>query len=69
MNIIHHIFIVNIRAIAVFDLQGNILKGTLNSRTATRLVREWIDLHSIELEEDWNLAMKGKEIKKIAPLN
>jgi len=54
---------------AVFDLHGNILKGGLNSRTATMLVREWIDLHHVELEEDWNLAENGKEIKKIEPLN
>ena len=54
---------------AVFDFNGNILKGTLNSRTATKLVREWIDLHVEELEEDWNLARAGKEMKKIDPLN
>lgn len=54
---------------AVFDFNGNTLKGTLNSRTATKLVREWIDLHVEELEEDWNLARAGKEMKKIEPLD
>ena len=44
------------------------MKGTLNSKTATRLVREWIDLHLDELEENWKLAKAGKELKKIAPL-
>jgi hypothetical protein len=34
----------------------------------TRLVREWIDLRLNELEEDWELARTGKEIKKIDPL-
>lgn len=53
---------------AVFDFQGNILKGNLSSRTATKLVREWIDLHLEELEEDWKLARENKEIKKIEPL-
>lgn len=53
---------------AVFDFNGNIIKGTLSSRTATKLVREWVDLHSSELEEDWKLARKGQEIKKIDPL-
>jgi len=53
---------------AVFDLYGNTIKGDLSSRTATRLVREWIDIHLSELEEDWILARTGKEIKKIAPL-
>jgi hypothetical protein len=53
---------------AVFDFKGNIMKGSLNSKTATRLVREWIDLSLKELEVDWELARAGKEIKKIAPL-
>ncbi|MBI4743672.1 MAG: DUF4160 domain-containing protein [Actinobacteria bacterium] len=53
---------------AVFDFHGNIIKGNLNSRTATKLVREWIDFHIDELNEDWTLASTGKEIKKIDPL-
>ena len=53
---------------AVFDFNGNVMKGTLISKTATRLVREWIDLRLNELEEDWELARAGKEVKKIAPL-
>jgi hypothetical protein len=40
----------------------------LGSRTATRLVREWIDLHVEELRNDWELAQAGRDIKKIAPL-
>jgi hypothetical protein len=54
---------------AVFDLSGNITRGDLKSRTAVKLVREWIDLHVTELAEDWELAQAGKEIKKIAPLD
>ena len=54
---------------AVFDLNGNITRGDLGSRTAVRLVREWIDMHNNELREDWELAQAGKEIKKIAPLD
>ena len=53
---------------AVFDFQGNVLKGSLSSRTATKLVREWTDLHLSELEEDWKLARESKTIKKIEPL-
>ncbi len=45
------------------------IKGHINSRTATKLIREWIDLHTKELEEDWKLAVNGKEIKKINPLD
>ncbi|MFH1287842.1 MAG: DUF4160 domain-containing protein [bacterium] len=54
---------------AVFDFQGNITKGDLNSKTATKLVREWIDLNINELQNDWELARAGKKIKKIAPLD
>ena len=53
---------------ATFDLRGNILQGDLRSKVATRLVREWIDLHSQELEYDWELAQQGKPLKKIQPL-
>jgi len=52
----------------VFDFSGNVLKGSLNSKTATRLVREWIDIRLDELSENWELARAGKEVKKIAPL-
>jgi len=54
---------------AVFDLGGNVTRGELRSRTATKLVREWIDLHVDELREDWELSQAGQAIKKIAPLD
>ena len=54
---------------ALFDFQGNILKGSLRSRTARRLVREWIDLHGEELAEDWELARSGRELNSIEPLD
>lgn len=53
---------------AVFDLGGNVTRGDLGSRTATRLVREWIDLRVDDLQEDWELAHAGEELRKIAPL-
>jgi hypothetical protein len=54
---------------AVFDFRGNISFGDLKSKTATKLVREWIDLHIVELEEDWKLARTNKPLKKIEPLD
>ena len=54
---------------AVFDLRGNVTRGELPSRTATRLVREWIDLHVEELREDWELAQAGREVRQIPPLD
>ena len=53
---------------AVFDFNGNILKGDIKSKTARKLIREWVDLHTDELVEDWNLVRNDKEIKKISPL-
>jgi len=53
---------------ALLDFRGNIIRGDLQSKTALRLVREWIDERYDELLEDWELARKGEEIKKIKPL-
>ena len=54
---------------ALFVFYGNVMRGSLGSRTATKLVREWIDLHADELEKDWQLAREGEEMKRIAPLD
>jgi len=54
---------------ALLDFQGNMLRGRLRSRTALRLIREWIDLHVVELEHDWSLVRAGQELEKIEPLN
>ena len=54
---------------AVLDFRGNILRGDIGSRTALRLTREWIDIHQLELREDWDLAQTGRQIKKIEPLD
>ena len=53
---------------AVLDFRGNIIKGDLRSRTALRLVREWIDLHPGDLYADWELAQAGHNLKEIEPL-
>ena len=54
---------------AVLDFFGNVLRGDLKSRTALKLVREWIDLRSDDLNIDWRLAEVGREVNKIAPLD
>ena len=54
---------------ALVDFDGNVIRGGIRSRTALRLVRQWIDLHLRELEEDWALARGGREVNKIAPLD
>jgi len=54
---------------SVFDFQGNVLNGSLGSKTAVKLVREWIDHHTDELMADWELARSSKEMMPIEPLN
>lgn len=54
---------------AKIDLHGNVVKGSLGSRTAVRLVQEWLTLRSEELQRDWELAMKGEPLEKIDPLD
>jgi hypothetical protein len=54
---------------ATLDFHGNVLRGDLGSKTALRLVREWIDYRAAELQEDWELARARKELNKIAPLD
>ena len=41
--------------------------GKLPAR-AEKLVKDWIELHQVELLEDWNNANTGKPIFKITPL-
>ncbi|MDZ7700250.1 MAG: DUF4160 domain-containing protein [Deltaproteobacteria bacterium] len=50
-------------------LAGNMLKGDLRSKTARKLVREWVDLHHDEIAQNWEMAMRGQELRKIDPLD
>ncbi len=53
---------------AVFDFRGNILRGDISSRTAVRLIREWVDLHQPELDKNWGEMQAGREFRRIDPL-
>ena len=53
---------------AVFDFRGNILRGDISSRTAVRLIREWVDLHQPELERNWDEMQAGRGFRRIDPL-
>ncbi len=53
---------------AVLDFRGNIVRGNIESRTAVRLLREWIDIHAEDLQVNWMLARDGREISRIEPL-
>jgi hypothetical protein len=41
----------------------------MRSRTATKLVREWVDLRVAELNKDWSLARSGEQLEAIPPLD
>jgi len=53
---------------AKVDFRGNVLLGDLRSKTALRLVREWVDFHVVALERDWELAREGKPLEYVTPL-
>lgn len=53
---------------ATFTLEGAVLAGDLGSRTALRLVREWAQAHTGELEANWERARSGEPLERVAPL-
>jgi Domain of unknown function (DUF4160) len=54
---------------ATFTFAGEVLAGTLRSRPALRLVKEWAGAHRDELEANWNRARAGESLERIAPLD
>ena len=53
----------------VFDLDGNLIKGTLKSKTAQQLIKRWAIIHKPELERNWANIQQGAQLNKIAPLD
>jgi hypothetical protein len=54
---------------ATFTFDGDPLAGSLSSRTALRLIKEWALAHRKELEANWNKARAGEPLERIAPLD
>ncbi len=52
---------------AVFDLDGNMIEGSLPSKKA-RMVQTWIDIHHEDLMANWKLLSNGEQYFKIPPL-
>lgn len=52
---------------AQFRFDGTVLEGELPER-ALRFVREWVQLHASELEQNWQRAQSGEVLNSIAPL-
>jgi hypothetical protein len=53
---------------ATFTISGEPLAGSLGSKTAARLVRDWAQQHGVELERNWRHAKAGEPLERIAPL-
>ncbi len=54
---------------AAFALDGTCIGGNLESSTAARLVRQWLDLHKDEVEANWLRIRRGRALQRIAPLD
>ncbi|MBX3277693.1 MAG: DUF4160 domain-containing protein [Acidobacteria bacterium] len=54
---------------ATFTFDGEILAGSISSRTALRLIREWSLANRVGLEANWTRAMGGESLERIAPLD
>jgi hypothetical protein len=54
---------------ATFTFDGEALAGSLRSRTALRLIREWAVAHAEELEANWDRARAGQALERVAPLD
>lgn len=54
---------------ATFTNSGEVLAGSISSRTALRLIQEWTLAHRAELEANWNRARAGEPLERIAPLD
>jgi len=54
-----------------YEITVDINEGVVNGQFPKRAlghVLEWYELHRDELRHDWELAMQGKPLKKIQPL-
>jgi hypothetical protein len=54
--------------VATFTFDGELLAGTMESRTALRLIQEWAAFHRPELEANWLSARAGRPLEWIGPL-
>ena len=52
---------------AVFSLDGFCVEGSLGSR-AHKLIEEWATENQNELQRAWQLAIQGKELPWLTPL-
>jgi len=53
---------------ATFTFNGELLSGSINSRTALRLMKEWSLANRAQLDANWTKARTGELLERIAPL-
>jgi Domain of unknown function (DUF4160) len=53
---------------ATFTFNGEVLAGSIGSRTALRLIKEWSLANRANLEANWDRARGGESLERIAPL-
>jgi Domain of unknown function (DUF4160) len=53
---------------ALFTFDGVVIEGEISSGRARKLIREWAELHRLELELNWRRAKNLKSLERIAPL-
>lgn len=53
---------------AKFDLSGRLLAGSIESRTALRLIKRWAGQHEKEIRANWRRMKVGKTLETIEPL-
>jgi hypothetical protein len=54
---------------ATFTFNGEVLAGSIGSRTALRLIKEWSLANRAELDANWAKARAGESLEGIAPLD
>ena len=52
---------------AKFDLDGKLIAGNIQSRTALRLIRQWTSVHRRELEANWKRLKGGVPWRESRP--
>ncbi len=50
------------------NFAGEIIAGSIRSRTARQLIRRWALSHRRELEGNWERMKGGRPLERIAPL-
>ena len=51
-----------------FDLTGRLIAGSIVSKTAQRLIRQWARQHQVEILTNWQRMKAGKPLETIEPL-